>query len=296
MRHNRDKFQNECDTLTNMQDMKAFSNKIILVTGATDGLGKEVASYFAEQQATVLLHGRNMDKGEAARLELMEKTGNQNLRYFNADFASLSDVREMADQILADHQQIDVLINNAGIGVRTLEAKREVSSEGHELRFAVNYLSHVLLTFRLLPLLKRAAPSRIINVASAGQQSIDFGDVMLENDYDDWHAYQQSKLAQVMFTIDMARELKGSGVTVNCIHPATLMNTKLVYDSPFFDIPASTVEEGAKAVEYLAISPALEGVTGKYFDGKKVAEPNPQAHNRDARRRLWELSMKLIGL
>jgi NAD(P)-dependent dehydrogenase (short-subunit alcohol dehydrogenase family) len=279
-----------------MQGMKTINEKTILVTGATDGLGKEVASYLAGQQATVLLHGRNREKGEATRLELQEKTGNHTLRYYNADFASLNDVREMSATILANHHQLDVLINNAGIGVRTLEAQRELSAEGYELRFAVNYLSHVLLTLRLLPLLRRSAPSRIINVASSGQHSIDFEDVMLEHDYDDWQAYQQSKLAQVMFTFDLAMELKGSDVTVNCIHPATLMNTKMVYDSPFFDIPASTVEEGAKAVEYLAIFPDLEGVTGKYFDGKKIAEPNPQAHNREARRRLRELSMKLIGL
>jgi NAD(P)-dependent dehydrogenase (short-subunit alcohol dehydrogenase family) len=279
-----------------MQGMKVISKQTILVTGATDGLGKEVASYFAVRKATVLLHGRNLEKGEATRLELQEKTGNHALLYYNADFASLDEVREMAMTILANHHRLDVLINNAGIGVRTLEARRELSTEGHELRFAVNYLSHVLLTLLLLPLLRISAPSRIINVASAGQHSIDFENVMLEHDYNEWQAYQQSKLAQVMFTLDLARELKGSGVTVNCLHPATLMNTKMVYDSPFFDNPASTVEEGAKAVEYLAISPDLEGVTGKYFDGMKLAEPNPQAHNREARRRLRELSMELIGL
>jgi NAD(P)-dependent dehydrogenase (short-subunit alcohol dehydrogenase family) len=277
-----------------MQDMNSTSKKTFLVTGSTDGLGKEVAGYFAGQQATVLLHGRNREKGDATRRELQEKTGNHALLYYNADFASLSDVREMSEAILADHDHLDVLINNAGIGVRTLEARRELSAEGHELRFAVNYLSHVLLTLRLLPLLRRSAPSRIINVASAGQHSIDFENVMLEHDYDDWLAYRQSKLAQVMFTLDLARELKGSGVTVNCLHPATLMNTKLVYDSPFFDIPASTVEEGAKAVEYLAISPDLEGVTGKYFDGRKMAEPNAQAYSKEARRRLRELSRELI--
>jgi NAD(P)-dependent dehydrogenase (short-subunit alcohol dehydrogenase family) len=279
-----------------MQDMNPISKKTILVTGSTDGLGKEVASYFAAQQATVLLHGRNPDKGEATRLELQEKTGNLDLRYYNADFSSLNDVRKMSGAILADHDRLDVLINNAGIGVRSLEAQRELSSEGYELRFAVNYLSHVLLTHLLLPLIRESSPSRIINVASSGQSSIDFDNVMLDHNYDDWQAYRQSKLAQVMFTFDLSRELKGSSVTVNCLHPATLMNTKMVYDSPFFDIPASTVEEGAKAVEYLAISPDLEGVTGKYFDGKKIAEPNPQAHNKAARKQLWELSMKLVGL
>jgi NAD(P)-dependent dehydrogenase (short-subunit alcohol dehydrogenase family) len=279
-----------------MRGITTMSEKTFLVTGSTDGLGKEVASYFAGQQATVLLHGRNREKGEAVRLELQEKTGNRTLRYYNADFASLSDVRKMSEAILANHQRLDVLINNAGIGVRSLEAQRELSAEGYELRFAVNYLSHVLLTHLLLPLIRKSAPSRIINVASSGQSSIDFENVMLEDNYDDWQAYQQSKLAQVMFTFDLSRELKGSDVTVNCLHPATLMNTKMVYDSPFFDIPASTVEEGAKAVEYLAISPDLEGVTGKYFDGKKIAEPNPQAHNKTARKQLLELSMKLIGL
>jgi len=276
--------------------MESVEDKVILVTGATDGLGKEVAYRLAARQATVLLHGRNMEKGEATLLELIEKTRNNKLRYYNADFASLRDVRLFSDAVLADNKRLDVLINNVGIGVRSIEAERELSFEGYELRFAVNYLSHFLLTMRMLTLLRKSAPSRIVNVASSGQRSIDFGNVMLEHDYDDWQAYQQSKLAQVMFTIDLAMELKGSGVTVNSIHPATLMNTKLVYDSPFFDLPESTVEEGAEAVEYLAISPDTRGVTGKYFDGKKIAEPNLQAGNRDARKRLWDLSMKLIGL
>jgi NAD(P)-dependent dehydrogenase (short-subunit alcohol dehydrogenase family) len=274
--------------------MKTICKKVILVTGSTDGLGKEVASYLAWQQATVLLHGRNREKGEATRLELQEKTRNYTLQYYNADFASFNEVRTMAKTILANHNQLDVLINNAGIGVRSLQAQRELSAEGHELRFTVNYLSHVLLTHQLLPLLRRSTPSRIINVASSGQRSIDFEDVMLERDYDDWQAYQQSKLAQVMFTFDLAKELRGNGVTVNSIHPATLMNTKMVYDSPFFDIPTSTVEEGAEALEYLAISPDLEGVTGKYFDGRKMAEPNAQAYSKEARRRLRELSRELI--
>jgi NAD(P)-dependent dehydrogenase (short-subunit alcohol dehydrogenase family) len=276
--------------------MKTVCKKVVLVTGATDGLGKEVATYLAWEQATVLLHGRNPEKGEATRLEIQEETCNYKLKYYNADFASLDEVRAMAKKILADHDELDVLINNAGIGVRSLEAPRELSEDGYELRFTVNYLSHVLLTRQLLPLLQKSAPSRIINVASAGQRSIDFEDVMLERDYDDWLAYQHSKLAQVMFSVDLAKELRGRGVTVNSIHPATLMNTKMVNESPFFRPPRTSVEEGAEAVEYLAISPDLEGVTGKYFDGKKKAEPHAQAQNWIARGQLRELSRELIGL
>jgi NAD(P)-dependent dehydrogenase (short-subunit alcohol dehydrogenase family) len=275
--------------------MKTVCKKVVLVTGATDGLGKEVATYLAWGQATVLLHGRNPEKGEAVRLEIQRKTRNYKLKYYNADFASLDEVRTMAKKILSEYNELDVLINNAGIGVRSLEAPREVSEEGYELRFTVNYLSHVLLTRQLLPLLRKTAPSRIINVSSAGQSTIDFEDVMLERDYNDWLAYQHSKLAMVMFTIDLAKELRRSGVTINSIHPATLMNTKMVAESPFFSPALTPVEEGAEAVEYLATSPELESVTGKYFDGKKKAEPHAQAHNWIARGQLRELSKELIS-
>jgi NAD(P)-dependent dehydrogenase (short-subunit alcohol dehydrogenase family) len=228
--------------------MRTIADQVVLVTGATNGLGKQVARDLAERAPTVLLHGRNPKKGKAILKEIQCATGNDKLRYYNADFSSLDAVRRLAEEVRAHHDRLDILINNAGIGAgpRT-GARREESMGGHELRFAVNYLAPFLLTHRLLPLLRRASPARIINIASAGQQRIDFDDVMLEKAYDGFRAYCQSKLAQVMFTFDLAGELEESGVTVNGLHPASLMNTNMAHES--FGTSMSTVEEGADALE-----------------------------------------------
>lgn len=276
--------------------MRAIDNLVILVTGATDGLGKRVAHDLAAQGATVLLHGRSQEKGEATLQEIRAATGNRKLMYYNADFSSLQAVRRLAEAVQADHERLDVLINNAAVGPGTRQARRESSVDGYELRFAVNYLASFLLTHRLLPLLRRSAPARIVNVASVGQYPIDFNNVMLEDGYDGLRAYRQSKLALVMFTFDLAEDVKESGITVNSLHPASLMNTRMVLEADYFEGPMSTVEEGAQAVEYLAISPALDGVTGEYFDGMHRARANPQAYDREARRRLRVLSEQLTRL
>jgi NAD(P)-dependent dehydrogenase (short-subunit alcohol dehydrogenase family) len=279
-----------------MYSGQAVKNQVILITGATDGLGKQVARDLAAQGATVLLHGRSREKGEATLQEIRDATGNQKLIYYNADFSSLDAVRRLAEQIQADQDRLDVLINNAGIGAGSRPARRETSADGYELRFAVNYLAPFLLTYRLLPLLRRSASARIVNVASVGQQPIDFDNVMLEEGYDGLRAYRQSKLAQVMFTFDLAEELSQSGITVNSLHPASLMNTKMVLETDYFGGPMSTVEEGADAVEYLATSPQLDAVTGEYFDGEHRARANAQAYDKEARRRLRMLSQQLTGL
>jgi NAD(P)-dependent dehydrogenase (short-subunit alcohol dehydrogenase family) len=279
-----------------MYTARAVKNQVILVTGATDGLGKQVARDLAAQGATVLLHGRSREKGEATLQEIRDATGNQKLMYYNADFSSLDAVRGLAEEIQADRDRLDVLINNAGIGAGSRPARRETSADGYELRFAVNYLAPFLLTYRLLPLLRRSAPARIVNVASVGQQPIDFDDVMLEDGYDGLRAYRQSKLAQVMFTFDLAEELSESGITVNSLHPASLMNTKMVLETDYFGGPMSTVEEGAHAVEYLATSPELDAVTGEYFNGEHRARANAQAYDKEARRRLRMLSQELTRL
>ena len=276
-----------------MQDMK---NQVILITGATDGLGKRVARDLAARDATILLHGRNQEKGEAVLREIRDVTGNQKLIYYNADFSSLDDVRRLCETIQADHERLNVLINNAGLGTGLRQSRREKSADGYELRFAVNYLAPFLLTYRLLPLLHRYVPARIVNVASVGQQPIDFDDVMLENRYDGLRAYRQSKLAQVMFTFDLAEELRESGITVNSLHPASLMPTRMVLETDYFGSPMSTIEEGARAVEQLAASPDVEGVSGKYFDGKQRGRANPQAYDKEARRRLKILSHQLTGV
>lgn len=277
-------------------DMQAIENQVILVTGATDGLGELVARDLAGRGVTVLLHGRNREKGKAVLREIKGATGNDKLKYYNADFSSLEAVRRFAEEILAEQNHLHVLINNAGIGSRSPQASRKKSADGYELRFAVNHLAPFLLTHRLLPLLRRSAPARIVNVASAGQMPIDFDNVMLEDGYDDLRAYRQSKLAQVMFTFDLADALKGSGVTVNSLHPASLMNTKMVQGSDYFASTMSTVREGADAVEYLATSSELRGVTGEYFDGKQRGRANPQAYDGEARQQLCELSERLIKL
>jgi NAD(P)-dependent dehydrogenase (short-subunit alcohol dehydrogenase family) len=270
------------------------TGKVILITGATDGLGEQVARDLAAQGAAILLHGRSPAKGEATLRGIRGATGNQELAYYNADFSSLDAVRRLSEQLQADQQRLDVLINNAGLGAGMRRARRETSADGYELRFAVNYLAPFLLTHSLLPLLRRSAPARIVNVASAGQQPIDFGDVMLENGYDGLRAYRQSKLAQVMFTLDLAEELEASGITVNSLHPASLMNTRMVVETDYFGGPMTTIQEGADAVEYLALSPELDDVTGEYFNGKRRARANAQAYDKEARRRLRMLSEQLI--
>ncbi|MEJ2658208.1 MAG: SDR family NAD(P)-dependent oxidoreductase [Desulfobacterales bacterium] len=276
--------------------MQTIKNQVILITGATAGLGKQVARDLAAREATILLHGRSREKGDATLREIRDATGNQKIIYYNADFSSLDEVRRLSEKIQADQKRLDVLINNAGLGAGTRQSRREESADGHELRFAVNYLAPFLLTHRLLPLLRRSVPARIVNVASVGQQPLDFDNLMLENGYDGLRAYRQSKLALVMFTFDLAEELKESGITANSLHPASLMPTRMVLETDYFGSPMSTIEEGAQAVEQLAASPDLDGVSGEYFDGKQRGRANSQAYDREARRRLQMLSNQLTGL
>jgi NAD(P)-dependent dehydrogenase (short-subunit alcohol dehydrogenase family) len=261
----------------------------ILVTGATDGLGKRVALELAARGAIVLLHGRNPERSEAALEEIRKKTGDEGSRSYLADFSSLGAVRALAERILAQHQRLDVLINNAGVIV----PERRESEDGFELTFAVNYLAHFLLTRLLLPLLRDSAPARIVNVASAGQSPVDFSDVMLERGYDGMRAYTRSKLAQVMFTFELAGRLSDAAVTANALHPASLMDTKMVLRT--FGYTMSAVEEGADATVRLAASPELEGVTGRYFDGTREVRANRQAYDTQARKKLWALSEELCG-
>jgi NAD(P)-dependent dehydrogenase (short-subunit alcohol dehydrogenase family) len=263
-----------------------------LITGATDGVGRVVARALAQQGWRVLVHGRDRGRGEALAREIEQAGGSAT--FLAADLASLPEVRRLADAVKQQTGRLDLLINNAGIGSVGSAPGRQTSADGHELRFAVNYLAGFLLTHLLLPLLKASAPARIVNVASAGQQAIDFSDVMLTRGYSGGGAYRQSKLAQILFTIDLAQELEGSGVIANALHPSTYMNTTMVRQSG--TTPISTVEDGAAAILQLAVSPTLDGKSGLYFNVLREARADPQAYDAEARRRLHALSLKLVGL
>jgi NAD(P)-dependent dehydrogenase (short-subunit alcohol dehydrogenase family) len=260
-----------------------------LVTGATDGLGRAVAGDLVARGARVLLHGRDPERAE----QVAHAIGAGGI--YVADLASLAEVRRLADEVARQHPALHVLVNNAGIGT-TLpgDGARMESADGHELRFAVNYLAGFLLTRLLEPLLVAGAPSRVVNVASAGQVPIDFDDVMLERRYDGTRAYCQSKLAQVMSTFDLAERLRDAGVTVNALHPATYMPTKMVLHARGSGV--ESLEAGVAATMRLVCDPGLEGVTGRYFERTKEAQANRQAYDREARRRLRELSERLTGL
>ena len=269
-----------------------LQGKTVLITGATDGLGKEVALMAAREGATVLLHGRNPTKAEPV-LAAVKQAGSAGAELYLADLESLDEVRRLAEEVTARHGRLDVLLNNAGI-LRAGDKPRAENAAGTELHFQVNYLAPFLLTRLLLPLLKAAAPSRIVNVSSLGQAPIDFEDVQLVRKYSGIQGYCQSKLAQIMFTIDLAKALAGSGVTVMSLHPATFMDTNMVVGQGL--TAQSRVEDGARATFALAFAPEHEGETGGFYDQFKPGQPNPQASDAGARRRLWDLSEKLTGL
>jgi NAD(P)-dependent dehydrogenase (short-subunit alcohol dehydrogenase family) len=268
--------------------MRPVHEQTVLVTGATDGLGKALATELARAGATVLVHGRDNDRGHATLAEITKATSSDRLRWYRADLAHLDQVRDLAAAVAADSPRLDALVSNAGIG--TSPGGRQESAEGIELRFAVNYLAGYLLTRLLLPTLRSSAPARIVQVSSAGQAPIDFDDVMLTGSYSGGQAYCQSKLAQIMFTLDLADELAGTGVTATALHPATYMPTKIVAH------PVSTLQSGVDATLRLVIGPTLEGITGRYYNGQHEARADPQAYDPAARSRLRALSDQLTGL
>jgi NAD(P)-dependent dehydrogenase (short-subunit alcohol dehydrogenase family) len=263
--------------------------KVVLVTGSTDGLGREVALRLGAQGAHVIVHGRNRQRGDSV-VAAINNGGRGTARFYAADFASLAQVRDFARTIQRDYPRLDVLVNNAGIWLS--ENSRQLSADGHELHFAVNYLSGFLLTRTLLPLIADATPGRVIIVASVAQQAIRFDDVMLANGYSDSRGYAQSKLAQVMFSYDLADELRQTGVVVASLHPATMMPTTMVLSRNAQ--PRSTIEAGAEAVLNLINSPEIQ--TGQYYNGLIVSRPSAAASDSTARARLRTLSYQLTGL
>ena len=269
-----------------------LDGKTALITGSTDGVGRVVAKRLAALGARVLVHGRDLERGRSLVAEIHAE-GHADADFLQADLASLAEVRKLAQAVAASEARLDILINNAGLGSGGAAAKRATSADGFELRFAVNYLAGFLLTRLLLPKILRSTPARIVNVASLGQAPLDFDDVMITRGYSGGRAYSQSKLSQIMFTLDLAEELAGKDVTVNSLHPATYMNTTMVREGGI--TPISTVEEGADAIMHLVLSPALEGRSGLFFDRQREARANAQAYDASARARLRELSSRLTG-
>jgi NAD(P)-dependent dehydrogenase (short-subunit alcohol dehydrogenase family) len=269
-----------------------MKDKVILVTGSTDGLGCEVAKRLAGRGAHVVIHGRDVERGECIVRKIRAEGGSATL--YCADVSTLSGVHALAGGILDTYERLDVLVNNAGIGTGVAGSARQVTADGIELRFAVNYLAGFALTRRLLPLLLKSTNARIVNVASIGQHSIDFDNVMLSRGYSGAAAYCQSKLAQIMFTIDFAEEVQHTGVTVNCLHPATYMDTTMVRNDGI--APVSKVEQGADAVLHLVTAPEKDRFTGRYFNGTQLAKAHPDAYIPSIRERLRQLSFDISGL
>ncbi len=265
-----------------------MDGKTILITGATDGIGKQTAIELAELGARVILHGRNPSKAKQVKLEIEKSSGNDQLDFCAADLSSLQQVRTMAADIQQKYNRLDVLINNAGVALKKLE----FSQDGYELTFAVNHLAAFALSLPLLDLLKNGAPSRMINVSSmVHSSSLDLDNLIRPKTFDGWEAYCQSKLCNVLFTYELAERLKDRGVTVNCLHPGVI-GTKLLRVN--FG-GGSPVTDGSRKLLYLATEPALTSVTGKYFTNNCETRSAEITYDPDTRRRLWQLSENLCG-
>jgi NAD(P)-dependent dehydrogenase (short-subunit alcohol dehydrogenase family) len=271
--------------------MQPIEKQTIMITGATSGLGRALVAQLAQAGATVIAHGRDAERLARIFAEIRDATGHE-VDTVQADLADLAQVDRMADEVLDRYPQLHALVNNAGVGYGPPGGGREVSADGIELRFAVNHLAGYLLAQRLAGRLAASAPSRIVQVASAGQLALDLDDPFTEQDYDGVTAYRRSKLAQVMASYDLAADLAGTGVSVNAVHPATFMDTAMVHEAG--QLPASTVEEGVAAVARLITDPELDGVSGRYFQGNHEAQPDPQAKDPAMRSWLRRLSDGLL--
>jgi NAD(P)-dependent dehydrogenase (short-subunit alcohol dehydrogenase family) len=261
--------------------VRPIDQQVILVTGATSGLGRALAQRLASLGAQVVVHGRDQGRLDAVCEQIRDAVPGARLHPAPADLSSLDEVGQLADRVLDEHAALHALVNNAGIGFGRDRSKRDTSRDGIELRLAVNHLAGALLIRRLLPRLQESAPARIVQVASLGQAPFDPADPQLERRYDGWQAYLQSKLAQVMLTRDLAGEVDPAAVTINALHPATFMDTGMVHEGGI--APRSSVGEGVRATLRLLVAPELDGVSGRFFDGTRGTEPNPAADDPQAR-------------
>jgi NAD(P)-dependent dehydrogenase (short-subunit alcohol dehydrogenase family) len=276
--------------------------QIVLITGANSGMGKATALELAKTGARIVMLCRSKQRGEAALEEVKAGSGSPDIDLMLCDLASLQEIRAFCKTFSERYQRLDVLVNNAGV----ILPGRQVTRDGWEMQFGVNHLGHFLLTNLLLDLMKKSAPSRIVNVSSGAHKigKIFFTDVNLTDNYSVWRAYAQSKLANILFTYELARRLDGTGVTVNCLHPgavATEMGisretgfgrliTSLL--KPFFQTP----RQGADTAIYLAESPEVQRVTAQYFFRKKPVSSSRTSYDRETALRLWELSCRLTGM
>jgi NAD(P)-dependent dehydrogenase (short-subunit alcohol dehydrogenase family) len=267
------------------------SRKTALVTGATSGLGRETAVALGREGFHVIVHGRDGGRAQAAADAVRAAGGDAEVAL--ADLASLSEVAMLAEKVAAEHSALDVLVNNAGVGGGPPpHRQREVSPDGHELRFAVNYLAPALLSRLLLPQLSAARPARIVNVGSIGQDELDFSDLGIERGYDGAKAYCRSKFALATFTFVLAREIEGDGVTVNCVHPANYMDTFQVREAGIR--PWTSAASGVPPVLNLAVGPA-GGSTGGYYDGVRAARAHRKAYKDDVQRKLAEATAGILA-
>ena len=268
-----------------------MQDRIVLITGSTDGIGKETARQLAALGATVLVHGRNAARCQATQDEIRQATGNSRVDYLVADLSSQKQVRQLAAEISARYDRLHVLINNAGV----ILLNRQMTEDGLETSLAVNHLAPFLLTHLLLDLLKQSAPARIITVSSTvhydGQ--IDFKNLQGERRYNGVVAYKVAKLGNVLFTLELAERLKGTGVTANCLHPG-IVTTKLLDTG--WGWTGVSLAQGAALSVYLASSPQVEKVTGAYFEQTTPYKASPQAYDVRLRQTFWEVSAKLAGI
>lgn len=280
----------------------SMKGKTCIVTGATSGIGKATARGLAEMGATVVMAVRNPERSEAVRREIREQTGNQEIEFFLVDLASQASIRRFAADFKKEFPRLDVVVNNAGV----YRTQRQVTEDGLEMTFAVNYLARFLLVNLLEDILRKSAPARVVNVAGAyhARGEIDFDNLQLETGYSGARANSNAKLADVLFTYELARQMKGTGVTANCLHPGAV-RSRIIAKDP--DVPRSSLilyslvrpfmkspERGADTVLYLATSPEVEGVTGGYFVGRKARRSSSTSYDTALAKQLWDVSQELV--